>query len=135
MPAGPPARAGKPPQLLFNIIKGGGAAGPSRYSVQGCLKFSLVPGLVPLGSELVSEAGLLTEWILITTIWQVFGAWFRLGSAWFRLAEPAQTRIPHRAVCNSLCLCLGCACGGPGPVQQVAPQSSSESKEAPGSTY
>ena len=53
------------------------------YSVQSWLKFCLVPGLVPLGSELAYEFSPLPECTLSMSIWDVLEAWFRLGSAWF----------------------------------------------------
>ena len=64
------------PHLLFSFIKGDGAAGRRAHSVQCCLKFYLVPGLVPLGSTFARNRVL----VQIAHKLPLFGKVFWLGS-------------------------------------------------------
>ena len=64
------------PHLLFSFIKGDGAAGRRAHSVQCCLTFYLVPGLVPLGSTCARNHVL----VQIAHRLPIFGKVFWFGS-------------------------------------------------------
>ena len=83
------------PHLLFNIIKEDGAAGRTVHSVPCCLKFYLVPGLVPLGSTFARNH------VLVQIAYKLilFGEVFWLGST---LVPLGSTLVPLGSIGPSM---------------------------------
>ncbi len=88
----PGAAHGPPPQLLFSIIIRDGAVEPSGGFERSCLTFSLVPGLVPLGSMFVDKPLAVSLYLIIYKHLGVFGG---LGSALVPLGPVLLSQRKH----------------------------------------
>ena len=84
----------------------------SHHSVRGCLKFSLVPSLVPLGSDCEISAAIcrMTQFLFTQLVcFSVFGsALVPLGSDIRPQFLQARKRYVSQGVCSRLLLGMGC---------------------------